>query len=40
MSANLLEIDYYDPAIEFGSPDPADEAATCRVLTLFLASEY
>ena len=34
------KIDYYDPAIEFGSPDPADEAATCRVLTLFLASEY
>ncbi len=34
------KIDYYDPAIEFGSANPADEAATCRVLTIFLASEY
>jgi len=34
------KIDYYDLAIEFGSPDPADEAVTCRVLTVFLAAEY
>jgi hypothetical protein len=34
------KIDYYDPAIKNGSANPADEAATCRVFTLFLASEY
>jgi hypothetical protein len=34
------KIDYYDRALEFGSPDPADSAVTCRVLTVMLASEY
>ncbi|WP_372784582.1 DUF3768 domain-containing protein [Phenylobacterium sp.] len=34
------KIDYYDQALENGSPDPADEALTRRVLTLMLASEY
>ncbi|MFZ5618502.1 MAG: DUF3768 domain-containing protein [Pseudomonadota bacterium] len=34
------KIDYYDPSLEAGSPDPADEAVTRRVLTIMLASEY
>jgi hypothetical protein len=34
------KIDYYDPAGEFGSENPADPAVTLRVLTLMLASEY
>jgi hypothetical protein len=34
------KIDYYDQAMQFGSPDPADPSITCRVLTVMLASEY
>ncbi|MFZ2108608.1 MAG: DUF3768 domain-containing protein [Roseiarcus sp.] len=34
------KIDYYDRATEMGSPDPADPAATTRVLTIMLADEY
>jgi hypothetical protein len=34
------KIDYYDRELQFGSPDPADESVTTRVLTVFLAEEY
>jgi hypothetical protein len=34
------KIDYYDRQLEFGSPDPADESVTTRVLTVMLAEEY
>lgn len=34
------KIDYYDPSLEGGSEDPADETKTARVLTLMLAEEY
>jgi hypothetical protein len=36
----LWKIDYYDAALECGSPEPADPAVTTRVLTVMLASEY
>lgn len=34
------KIDYYDKALQDGSPDPTDPAVTTRVLTVMLASEY
>ena len=34
------KIDYYDRAMQYGSPDPADPTVTTRVMTVFLASEY
>ena len=34
------KIDYYDPSLQFGSENPADPAATTRVLTLMLAEDY
>lgn len=36
----MWKIDYYDRTCEGGSPDPADEAVTTRVLTVMLAEEY
>jgi hypothetical protein len=34
------KLDYYDPACEFGSEDPADPDQTTRVLTIMRADEY
>ncbi len=34
------KIDYYDLRLKFGSPNPADEQITRRVMTILLASEY
>jgi len=34
------KIDYYDRSLEGGSPDPADELVTCRVLTIMFSEEY
>ena len=34
------KIDYYDGELEAGSPHPADETVTTRVLTIMQASEY
>ena len=36
----FFKIDYYDRSGRHHSPDPADTAVTCRVLTLMLAEEY
>lgn len=39
-AALYWKIDYYDRALEYGSPDPSDPALTTRVLTILLTSEY
>lgn len=39
-AALYWKIDYYDRALDFGSPDPAEPQATTRVLTVLLTSEY
>jgi hypothetical protein len=36
----FFKIDYYDDAMEHGSPDPAEPAVTTRVLTIMRADEY
>jgi hypothetical protein len=36
----FFKIDYYDKALEAGSPDPADPSLTERVITIMLAEEY
>ena len=35
----IWKIDYYDVNLEFGSPDPADDTVTCRVLTIMIPSD-
>ncbi|MEZ5846483.1 MAG: DUF3768 domain-containing protein [Geminicoccaceae bacterium] len=34
------KIDYYDKAVRYGSPDPANPRVTTRLLTIVLAEEY
>ena len=34
------KIDYYDLSVTYASPNPANESATFRTLTIMLASEY
>src|SRR6202040_2164166 len=36
----IFKIDYYDKALAFHSPDPADPSVTERVITIMLAEEY
>lgn len=37
--AIMWKIDYYDINLEWGSPEPADETVTCRVMTIMLAAD-
>jgi hypothetical protein len=36
----FFKLDYYNLTLDAGSPDPADEAMTHRVLTIMFTSEY
>ena len=36
----FFKTDYYDLALCFASPDPADQTITRRVMTMMLAEEY
>ncbi|MEI7606979.1 MAG: DUF3768 domain-containing protein [Rhodospirillaceae bacterium] len=36
----FFKISYYDRAMEFHSPDPANPAVTTRVMTVMTAEEY
>lgn len=36
----MWKIEYYDLSMNHASPDPADPAVTCRVMTIMCADEY
>ena len=36
----FFKIDCYDRSLRLHSPDPADDAVTCRVMTVMRADEY
>jgi hypothetical protein len=38
-TAYFWKIDYYDLELEFGSPDPADETVTRRLVTIMTAGD-
>jgi hypothetical protein len=36
----MFKIDYYDAALNFHSPNPADASVTTRIITIMRADEY